>query len=165
MKRKVKTRPKPLLIIITIFFLLGIFVSVSWFYFTGPVDKGNKDDIEVVITSGMSTTQIGKMLKKKGLIRNEIVFKLYVKLNHVSSLKASKYILHKSMNLNKIVHSLEKGSNYNPDMIKLTFKEGLRITDYAKVIEKGTNHSSSEFLQIVNDFTYIKSFIIHLKDI
>ena len=157
MKRKVKTRPKPLLIIITIFFLLGIFVSVSWFYFTGPVDKGNKDDIEVVITSGMSTTQIGKMLKKKGLIRNEKVFKLYVKLNHVSSLKASKYVLRKSMNLGKIVHSLEKGSNYNPDMIKLTFKEGLRITDYAKVIEKGTNHSSSEFLQIVNDFTYIKS--------
>jgi len=158
-KKKVKARPKPLLIIIIIFFLLGIFGSVSWCYFIGPVDKSNKDDVEVVITSGMSTAQIGNLLKKKGLIHNEKVFKLYVKLNHVSSLKASKYVLRKSMNLGKIVHSLEKGSNYNPDMIKLTFKEGLRITDYAKVIEKGTNHSASEFLQAVNDSTYIKSLI------
>ena len=156
---KKKAKPKPLFFVIIFLFLLGFLIVMSWFYFTGPVDKNNKEDIEVVITSGMSTGQIGKMLKEKGLIHNEKFFKLYVKINHVSSLKASKYIFRKNMGLNEIIRSLEKGSNYNPDMIKVTFKEGLRITDYAMVIDKGTNHSTSEFLQIVNDSTYIKTLI------
>ena len=37
-----------------------------------------------------------------------------------------------------------KGNNYNPDVINITFKEGKRITDYAKVIANKTNNSYEE---------------------
>ena len=47
------------------------------------------------------------------------------------------------MNLKEIVNELEKGSNYNPNLIKLTFKEGERVTDYAKEIYEKTNNSIS----------------------
>ena len=41
----------------------------------------------------------------------------------------------------KVEATLEEGSDYNPDLVKLTFKEGERITDYAKVIANNTNNS------------------------
>lgn len=155
----VKKRPKPLLFVIFFFLLLIICLGASWWYFTSPVNRSSKENIEVVITSGMNTSQIGKLLEKNNLIRSEKFFKIYIKINNISSLKASTYILSKNMGLREIVSNLEKGSTYNPAMIKLTFKEGLRITDYAKVIDKGTNHSSAEVLQIMNDSSYIKSLI------
>ncbi len=155
----VRKKPKPLLFILFFFAFLLIFTSGVWWYFTSPVDRKSKEKIEVVVTSGMSSSEIGKALKEKELIRSEKFFKAYVKINNISSLKASTYIFSKSMNLKAIVRSLEKGSKYNPEMIKLTFKEGLRVTDYAGVIEKGTNHSTSEVLQIMNDSSYIKTLI------
>ena len=155
----VKRKPKPLLFVLITIFVFIICIGATWWHFTGPVDSGNKEDVEVVVTSGMSTGQIGEMLKEKDLIYSVRFFKVYVKIHHVVSLKASKYVLHKNMSLGEIVRTLEKGSNYNPDRIKLTFKEGLRITDYAKVVEKGTNHSSLEYFQIMNDSSYIKTLI------
>ena len=155
-----KTKPKPFLFIIL--FLIIVFIGgmvFSWNYFTGPVDKNDSEDIEVTITSGTNSSQIGHILKDNHLIHSELLFKIYLKMNHVQSLKASTYIFHRNMSLEDIIHTLEEGSTYNPDMIKLTFKEGLRITDFAEVIEKGTNHTSQEVLALMKDSTYIQSLI------
>ena len=156
---KVKRKAKPLLLVI-IFLVIVIMVGVgTWKFLTGPVDKKNTEDIEVVIKSGTNTSGIAKLLKDNGLIHNEKFFKVYVKIHNVKSLKAATYKLIKGMSLAEIVDELENGSNYNPDMVKLTFKEGLRITDYAKVIDTNTNNSYDDVLAIVNDETYIKELI------
>ena len=63
------------------------------------------------------------------------------------------------MSLEEIVSELEKGSTYNPDMIRLTFKEGIRITDYAKVVGEGTNHTEEEFLTLMKNRDYIQTLI------
>ncbi len=155
-----KAKPKPFLfIILFIFAFLFIGLGVAWIYMVSPVDSGNKEEIEVVIESGSSARQIGKVLKEKDLIHNELLFMAYVRLNNIGSLKAANYIFTKDMSLSEIVHILEEGSTYNPNMIKLTFKEGLRITNYAKVIEKNTNHSYQEVIDTLNDTAYIKSLI------
>ena len=121
-----------------------------------PTDKSSKADIEVVIPTGTNTINIGKILKEKHLIRSELFFKVYVKLNNITSLKASTYTLKKNMTLNEIITVLEKGNSYNPDAIKLTFKEGKRITDYISTIASNTNHTEEEILAQFNNKDYIK---------
>ena len=69
------------------------------------------------------------------LIRNEFVFKVYVKLHKINNLKASTYKLNESMSLKEIVETLQKGNSYNPDEIRITFKEGKNIRWFAKKIE------------------------------
>jgi UPF0755 protein len=153
-----KRKFKPLFLIIILVLIIGILVG-SYFYFTGPVNSNDKTDIEVEIKSGTSREGIAKILKEKGLIRNTDVFKLYLKVNKITNLKAATYLFNKSMSLEEIVKELEKGSTYNPNRIVLTFREGERITDYAKVVEKNTNNSYDDFINTVNDKEYLNGLI------
>ena len=155
----VKMKPKPLLVIIGIFGISLIFLGFMWLLLVSPVDKKNSDDIKVVIKSGTSTTRIGEILKEKDIIRSKFMFKLYIKINKVDSLKASTYRFKKSMSLDEVVRLLEDGHIHNDDALKLTFKPGLRITDYAKVISEKTNSSYDDVITLMKDREYINSLI------
>ena len=140
--------------------ILGLCLILAFVYYeynTSPIDKSSNADIEVVIPSGMSTDNIAKTLRDKNLIRNEMFFKVYLKLNNVSSLKASTYLLKKNMTMDEIVRILEKGTN--SDSIRLTFKEGETIRDYAKIIAESTNISEEEFINTINNREYLSSLI------
>lgn len=63
------------------------------------------------------------------------------------------------MSLKEIVDELGNGSNYNPNLVVLTFKEGERLTDYAEVIAKGTNHTYEDVINKLNDRTYLNELI------
>ena len=153
-----KVRIKPMFFIIIFILILCTALGVCLFL-TTPVNSSDKKDIEIEIKSGESITQIGNKLKNNNLIRSTTLFKVYVKVYNVKSLKASTYKLNRSMSLSEIVSSLEKGSNYNPNMIKLTFKEGERITDYANVISKNTNNSYDDVINTIKDKDYLKELI------
>jgi len=153
-----KRKFKPLFFIILVILIIGILVG-SYFFFTGPVNSFDKKDIEVEIKSGTSREGIAEILKEKGLIRSTNVFKLYLKVNKITNLKAATYLFNKSMNLEEIVKELEKGSNYNPNRVVLTFREGERVTDYAKVIDKKTNNSYDDVINTINDKEYLNELI------
>ncbi len=140
---------------------IGVLLIGSFIYYqynVSPIDKSSKANIEVVIPEGMSTTNIAKTLYDKGLIRNEFFFKVYLKLNNVRSLKASTYLLTKSMSMKEIVEELEKG-NTNDNVIRLTFKEGESVKDYANMISKNTDITSEEFLSTIKDTTLLTNLI------
>ena len=153
-----KRKKKPLFFILIIAIIL-IVIGGSFLFFTGPVNMFNKKDIEVEIPTGTSSSKIGEILQEKGLIRSKNVFKLYLKLNKVNNIKASTYLLNQSMSLEKIVKELQNGSDYNPNRVILTFKEGVRITDYAKLIEKKTNNSYDDVINTINDEKYLNELI------
>ena len=156
---KLKKSVKILIVIVAIMVLLAVGAWLLYNYFTGPVNAKNKDDIVVEIKSGSSVDDIAKILKEKKLIRSKEVFKLYVKLNKVKDLKADTYVLNQSMNLKEIVDTLQKMSKNNPNKLVLTFKEGKRITDYAKLIDEKTNNSYDDVINTINDKEYIKTLI------
>ena len=154
-----KRKAKPLFIVLMIILLFAVGLFISWFYFTSPVSKESNANIEVVIPAGTSTKKIASILKEKNLIKSELVFHLYVKINHIHSLKASTYMLKKSMSMKEIIIVLEKGNTYNPNAVRLTFKEGKRITDYANVIAENTNHTYEEVISIMQNKDYIRTLI------
>ena len=154
-----KRKPKKVLIVFCVLFFLILIGVGSFFYMLSPVDHNNKENIKVVIESGMTSSGIASILKEKGLIRNEFIFKVYLTIHKHQSLKATTYQFNKSMSLGEIVSLLEKGNSYNPDEVRITFKEGKRITDYAKEIEKNTNHSYEEVIAVFKNRNILSQYI------
>lgn len=157
---EVRKKPKPLLYVIVLIFILGFLLLViggTMIYLQSPVDSKSDTSIKVEIPQGTSTRKIGKILQDKKLIKNEMYFSFYVKMHSKKALKASTYSLKKSMSLKQIVNTLEEGSN--PDSLVLTFKEGKRITDYAEVIAKDTKYTKEQVLEEINDEELLNKFI------
>ncbi len=149
------------ILVVFLAFLGVCFIALFCVYqvFTSPIDKKSTADIEIVIPSGMTTNNISKLLKNKDLIRNDFFFRVFLKLNHISSLKASTYTLQKSMSMNEIVQILESGNHYDPNVINITFKEGENFTDFAQEIAKNTKHSYEEVIQLGKNSTYLNQLI------
>ncbi len=121
--------------------------------------SSNSSEVEFVVPEGSTFYSIIPKLKSEGLIRNELCFKIYVKLNKISSIQKGKYVLNKNMNVEKIVKELSKANTDNPDQISITFKEGLNIRKIAKVVEENTNNTYDDFMSLMGDKEYIKTLI------
>lgn len=154
-----RRKPKPLLIGLIIGAFLMFTMAGVWIYLTGPVNKKNNQELEVEIPTGTSTNEIAEILKEKKLIKSKLLFKIQIKLNHVQSLKASTYIMKQNMNLQEVIETLEKGSTYNPNLVKITFKEGERVTDYCLEIANHTNHTYEEIIEQINNKEYLQTLI------
>ena len=153
--KELNTSIKILIIIGVVLVGLGI----SWIYLTGPVKIGNKENIEVEIKSGTGRSQIGNILKEKKVIRSSLAFKVYTVIVPTEGLKAGTYLFNQNMSLAEVVKSLEKGSNYNPNLLVLTLKEGKRITDYAKLIADKTNSNYDDVINVFKDRDYATELI------
>ncbi len=144
---KKKRKAKPLLIILIFGAIILFALAGVWITFSSPVDKKNEKPIEVVIPSGTTSRQIGTILKNKKLIRNEFIFNVYIKVYRVGPMKASTYNMTQSMSLDEIVKTLVDGNSYNPNVVKITFREGEWIIDFAKEIAKHTNHTYEDVIE------------------
>ncbi len=158
-RKKVKKKVRITIVILVLLGLFFISTSVVYCYLASPVDKNSNSIIEVEIKNGMSSRSIGKLLEKRGVIRNGDFFLLYTKLNDCKYLKAATYEFRKNMNLAEILEKVCKGNNLNKDVIRLTFKEGRRLTDYAELISKETTNSYDDVISTVNDKKYLKTLI------
>ena len=154
----IKFKPRPLLLVVLLAVILLI-LGISWVYLASPVDKNDKKDIEVEITKGISVVKISNILKEEKLIRSKTLFKVYIKLYSNKTLKAGNYMLNRSMSLSEIVEVLEEGSKFDSSTLKLTFKEGQRITDYAKVVADSTNNNYEYVIAIFKDKNYMSELI------
>lgn len=143
------------LLILGICFVLFLF---CYYKYNLTSVSNNKEDKIITIEQG-SIYSIGKVLKENNLIRNELIFKIYVKLNKIDNLKASTYKLNESMSLDEIINILQEGNSYNPDEITITFKEGKNIRWIAKTVSENTNNTYDDFINKVNDELYINSLI------
>lgn len=121
--------------------------------------SSDSSNIEFLVDSGNTYYDVIKKLKKEGLIRNELVFKIYIKLNKENRIDAGKYILRKNMSVSDIVKEFKKGNTYNPDAIVITFKEGKNMRSIASIISKYTNNSENDVYDLLKNKEYLKSLI------
>lgn len=155
----VKKKVKIIIIFIILILLIILAGLITWNIFKSPVDSNETTNIEVIIPSGAGASEIAKILKEKDLIRNPEFFKLYIKLNKTSSLKATTYKFNKSMSLEQIIKALEKGNSYNPDEINITIQEGLNMREIARIISSKTSNSYDDVINKSNDEQYIRKLI------
>lgn len=152
---------KSVILIITILFaFLCVSASIGFFVYTDglkPVDDEAKENITFTVNKGDSTSTIIKNLKNENLIKNELVLKIYAKLNP-GNLQAGNYVLTKAMSAKEIYDSLVKGK-VTFDTVFVTFVEGKRLTYIADVISKNFDFTIDEINAKLDNKEYIKNLI------
>lgn len=149
---------KTIMIILAIL-LVGIFVvAVTYNWAISPVSK-KSDPVTITIKEGSTPYTIGDTLYENKLIKSKKIYKVYVKVNGIKDIKASTYELNRNMSLKEIMDTLAAGNAYNPNEIRITFKEGLNVRKIARLIEEKTNNSYDDVINLMADKEYIDSLV------
>ena len=143
--------------IIIVAIILALVVLYNMY--TSPVDKTNEDVIRFEVVESDRFLNLGDKLKQEGLIRNELFYKIYIKMNKPNNLQVGIYSLQKSMSLKEIIDILNGGSTYNPYLVNLTIKEGYNVRKIAKLIDELTDNTYDDVMNKMNDNAYISSLI------
>lgn len=124
-----------------------------------PVEPDNKDAKKVEIPIGSGVSSIGHILEQNGIIKSELIFKYYVKLNNETGFQAGTYKLSPSMNLDQIITQLKTGKVIKEAKLKFTIPEGLQLTQIVNIIAKQTKIDKKEIIKKLDDQKYIKKLM------
>jgi UPF0755 protein len=99
-----------------------------------PAQFGSKDLRVFKVSYGSSLREVGQLLDKDHIIRNKLVFEIYVRLNPRQRMaKAGYYRLSSGMSIPDIVRELRRGI---PPSIRITIPEGLTVKEVADLLAK-----------------------------
>lgn len=149
---------KLIMITILAMLVLVIFMCGTYKILTMPVSK-NIEEKEIEIPMGSGSVEIAKILKENNLIKNELAFRIYVKINKISNFKAGTYYLKESMDLKEITEMLQTGVMHDPNQITLTYLEGKPMWWLVTKIAEKTNNTEEEIYAVLEDEEYIDSLI------
>ena len=154
-----KKQKNVLIILVTVAFLI---LAGAVFFFlnqTGPADKSDTDAIPIQVKQGETADQIADTLKEKGVIKNKMAFKSYLKSHNVANkLHAGSYLLSPSMTTEELVNELLNGVG---EVIKVTIPEGYILKEVAEEFEKKELMDQDTFWDLVkhydlSDYSYMK---------
>ena len=166
-KKKKKSRLKGFLV--TVLVLLILFGAGGFFGLRyaesalQPVDPSSKQYMTVQIPDGSNAQEIGSTLEKSGVIKNGLVFTLYVKYKNYNELKSGYYNLQKSMSVEDVIKELQKGGTPEPQEVtlaNLTIPEGYTLEQIAQTVGQLQGDfkeplTAEAFLAKVQDETFI----------
>ena len=157
-----KRKNKAIKIILMIIAIIGLLIVSGLIWYTtsiAPINKNDNAKVEVVIPYGTGTKSIGKILKENNVIKSELAFNIYSKINNVSDLQAGTYYLKRSMDLKSITEALKTGKVDAEGQINITYIEGKNINWLAKLIEEKTNNTKEDVYNLLKNEEYIDSLI------
>jgi len=112
---------------------------------------------EVQIKQGMGTSKIADVLEQEGLIKNSLIFKVYLKVNKEGSkFKAGKYALTPGLTYQEIIAKLNAGDVIPDEVIRFTIPEGYTINQIADKLSADHQVDRAEFLSLVDDAAAFK---------
>ncbi len=122
--------------------------------------QDNSESVSFEIKSGTGRYEIVENLYSAGIIKNKVAASIYVTVNFMLEFDAGIYTLDRSSNADDILNSLETSSNSNiGETLTITFLEGKRVTDYAKVISDNFGYDYNEVLNVFADKSYAETLI------
>ena len=151
---------KIVIIIACVFLILIISGLIFYKISLNPVNKESKsEEIILKIPEGYGIGKIANLLKENNVIKNELIFKIYIKLGKKSNLQAGKYLFENGKeDVSQIVEKLENGNVYKED-VNITFIEGKNMRSIAKTIAKNTNNTEEDVFELLANEEYIDSLI------
>ena len=133
--------------VLVIVLLIG---GTGLFYISGTGHVSSKSEVvQVTVKKGENAYTVLNTLKSKGLIKNKLAAKVYLKLHKPS-------VISQTYNLNKIMSKMN-----SPYVVKssLTIPEGITIPQAAKKVANVTGKTEQEVLEKWADQTYLKELI------
>ncbi len=114
----------------------------AWAVYMPVTPPGNQS---VLLHSGYSTRRIGVELKKAGVIRSIIAFRLWHIFHPKLSLKAGEYLFDRAANTPQVFDRIARGDVY---FHVVTIPEGYTMFDIAKAMEEAGLGTAQDFLKI-----------------
>jgi len=146
---------------IAILMLIAIIIIGFAIWYISSISPKSKDvsEKEITIPLGTGSSMIASILKENDIIKSEIAFKLYVKINKVDNFQAGTYYLKQSMSVKEITEMLQTGIMYDPNQISITYLEGKNMKWLANTIANKTNNTEEDVFSLLKDEEYINSLI------
>ena len=139
------------LIKLLLIFVLAAGGWVAWQIYV-PMTPPAKTSL--LLHSGYSTRRIAAELKKAGVIRSELVFRLWRELHPRPSLKAGEYLFEREATLPQVYERIARGDIY---FHVVTIPEGYTMFDIAKAMEDAGLGSTADFLHVEETQTQLIS--------
>lgn len=169
-KRKKKTSALGMFFrIILAFIVVGIiaFCAIAGVYAYGDISgiSGNGISVKVSVPPDTYVSDVGEILKEKGIIKYPQIFKLYIKYIHKKDvdLHYGNFNLNSSMGYSQLIKTLENPAQ-SESGIRLTVREGETITDIANRLEESHICKASEFLDVVKNGKFEYSFLSEIEN-
>nr|WP_102345469.1 endolytic transglycosylase MltG [Bacillus sp. Marseille-P3661] len=154
---------KIVLVILSVLIIIFLAVVIGgYLYITSalkPVDVQDESEKTVTIPIGSSVRGIAGILEENGLIKDENVFRYYVKFKNESGFQAGDYQLSPSMEIQEIIDQLKTGKVIKEALFSITIPEGKHIEEMATIISKKTNYSVEEIMDQLNNKDYIQQLM------
>lgn len=139
--------------------------GLLWAYqeYQPPTARG-QDPIRIVVARGESVTEIGGQLEQAGLIKNALIFRLYVRYHHAgTSLKAGTYAIQPGVRISEIVAQLTNG-DVVPNNIKVTIPEGFTVMQIADRLAADNICTKAAFLNEIQNGQFQEPFVALLPN-
>lgn len=113
----------------------------------------SKDEpVVFTIEPGTGTSGIADLLEDKGLIRNALLFKAYLKMNDQgANFQAGTYAFQPGMNYDEMITALNSGDVQKEEMLRFTIPEGYTLKQIAQKLEDEGVTDGKIFMQLVQD--------------
>ncbi len=141
-------------------FILLIIIGASFYgvhYYQSHLEAVNTHDETphyVTIPSGTSPNGIGRLLHDQGLIQNQTVYQLYLRLNQLGAdFKAGEYEMNPSMTLPEIAQLLNQGSNVSRTR-NITLQEGLTLEEALAALVRQTELDLHVFMDLAHNVSH-----------
>lgn len=151
---------KKLLLFVFVFIIICASSLIGvYFYLTGAPSKESESKI-IYIDEGSTYSTIASKLKENDLIRSELVYKVYLKLNPpVETLEYGEYVLKTNYDLEEMINILGKGSVSLQETVTVTFVEGKNMRYVISKITENFNITKEEILNKISDENYLDTLI------
>ncbi len=148
-------------IIIAFSSLILLIVVMITLYFIGLTRVNTLTNyVDFTIEKGMSKVEIVNELKNQNIIKSKYSTLIYLVTHPKIQLLSGKYYLNTNKNTVEILKDLSLGKiDERDNLIKITFLEGWRITDYAKSISDNFGLDEVEVLKKFEDKKFANSLV------
>jgi UPF0755 protein len=139
--------------LITLFLVVALAAGgwVGWQVYVPVTPRANTS---LLLHSGYSTRRIAAELKKAGVIRSELAFRVWHEWHRKPSLKAGEYRFEREANLPQVYDRIARGDIY---FHVVTIPEGYTMFDIAKAMEDAGLGSAADFLHVAETQTQLIS--------
>lgn len=149
---------KKFILMLVLIIALIIVGTLAYYNSSLKAVNGNGEDVVFTIEEGITYSTLADKLFDEGFIKNELTFKIYVKLNSPDNLFAGDYVINDNMDVSELINALTGEANA-PESMFVTFSEGLNMRQIATIISDNTSNSYEDLFTLIENETYIDSLI------
>jgi UPF0755 protein len=135
-------------------FLVAVLAVGGWVAWQVYVPMTPPANTSLLLHTGYSTRRIAAELKKAGVIRSALAFRLWHAWHRKPSLKAGEYVFEREATLRQVHERIAHGDIY---FHVVTIPEGYTMFDIARAMEDAGLGSAADFLQVAETQTQLIS--------